>query len=89
MRTTVLGLTVVLANGDILKTGSIEKIAGYNLIKLRMVRRNARKTIYILDYTHPESIMSAVCQFPDLDSAVLTAQEIIQYESQLQERIIK
>ena len=23
--------------------------------------------------------MSAVCQFPDLDSAVLTAQEIIQY----------
>ena len=27
----------------------------------------------------PESIMSAVCQFPDLDSAVLTAQEIIQY----------
>ena len=27
----------------------------------------------------PESIMSAVCQFPDLESAVLTAQEIIQY----------
>ena len=27
----------------------------------------------------PESIMSAVCQFPDLESAVLTSQEIIQY----------
>jgi len=27
----------------------------------------------------PESIMSAVCYFPDLDSAVQTAQEVIQY----------
>ena len=27
----------------------------------------------------PESIMSAVCYFPDLDSAVKTAQEVIQY----------
>ena len=27
----------------------------------------------------PENIMSAVCHFPDLESAVLTAQEIIQY----------
>ena len=27
----------------------------------------------------PESIMSAVCYFPDLDSAVKTSQEVIQY----------
>ena len=27
----------------------------------------------------PESIMSAICQFEDLESAVLTAQQVIQY----------
>ena len=84
MRTSVLGLTVVMANGDIIKTGSRAKktSAGYNLTNLFV---GSEGTLGIITEVHlrlspiPESIMSAVCQFPDLDSAVLTAQEIIQY----------
>ena len=84
MRTSVLGLTVVMANGDIIKTGSRAKktSAGYNLTNLFV---GSEGTLGIITEVHlrlspiPENIMSAVCQFPDLDSAVLTAQEIIQY----------
>ncbi len=84
MRTAVLGLTVVMANGDIIKTGSRAKktSAGYNLTNLFV---GSEGTLGIISEVHlrlspiPESIMSAVCQFPDLDSAVITAQEIIQY----------
>ena len=84
MRTAVLGLTVVMANGDIIKTGSRAKktSAGYNLTNLFV---GSEGTLGIITEVHlklspiPESIMSAVCQFPDLDSAVVTAQEIIQY----------
>ena len=84
MRTAGLGLTVVLANGDIIKTGSRAKktSAGYNLTNLFV---GSEGTLGIITEVHlrlspiPESIMSAVCQFPDLDSAVVTAQEIIQY----------
>ena len=84
MRTVVSGLTVVLANGDIIKTGSRAKktSAGYNLTNLFI---GSEGTLGIITEVQlrlspiPESIMSAVCYFPDLDSAVLTAQEIIQY----------
>ena len=84
MRTTVLGLTVVLANGDIIKTGTRAKktSAGYNLTNLFVGSEGTLGIITEVDLRLspiPESIMSAVCQFPDLDSAVLTAQEIIQY----------
>ena len=84
MKTTVLGLTVVMANGEIINTGTRSKktSAGYNLTNLFV---GSEGTLGIITEVHlrlspiPESIMSAVCQFPDLDSAVLTAQEIIQY----------
>jgi len=84
MRTSVTGLTIVLANGDIIKTGTRTKktSAGYNLTNLFV---GSEGTLGIITEVHlrlspiPENIMSAVCQFPDLESAVLTAQEIIQY----------
>ena len=88
MRTVVSGLTVVLPNGDIVKTGTRTKktSAGYNLTNLFI---GSEGTLGIITEIHlrlspiPENIMSAVCHFPDLESAVLTAQEIIQYGIQI------
>ncbi len=84
MRTVVSGLTIVLANGDIIKTGARTKksSAGYNLTNLFI---GSEGTLGVITEVQvrlspiPESIMSAVCYFPNLDSAVLTSQEIIQY----------
>ena len=84
MRTVVMGLTIILANGDIIKTGTRAKktSAGYNLTNLFV---GSEGTLGIITEVHlklspiPESIMSAICQFKDLESAVLTAKEIIQY----------
>ena len=84
MRTVISGLTVVLPNGDIIKTGSRTKktSAGYNLTNLFI---GSEGTLGIITEVQlrlspiPESIMSAVCQFADLESAVITSQEVIQY----------
>tara|TARA_B100001248_G_scaffold157540_1_gene118649 strand:+ start:37 stop:1407 length:1371 start_codon:yes stop_codon:yes gene_type:complete len=84
MKTVVTGLTVVLASGKIIQTGTRTKksSAGYNLTNLFV---GSEGTLGIVTEIClrlspiPESIMSAVCQFPDLESAVLTSQEIIQY----------
>tara|TARA_B100000035_G_C21002078_1_gene555449 strand:- start:284 stop:1657 length:1374 start_codon:yes stop_codon:yes gene_type:complete len=84
MRTIISGLTVVLPNGDIIKTGARAKksSAGYNLTNLFI---GSEGTLGIITEVQlrlspiPESIMSAVCYFPNLDAAVQTAQEVIQY----------
>tara|TARA_Y100000996_G_scaffold97328_1_gene69818 strand:- start:1094 stop:2467 length:1374 start_codon:yes stop_codon:yes gene_type:complete len=84
MRTVISGLTVVLPNGEIINTGSRAKksSAGYNLTNLFI---GSEGTLGIITEVQlrlspiPESIMSAVCYFPNLDSAVQTAQEVIQY----------
>jgi D-lactate dehydrogenase (cytochrome) len=84
MRTIITGLTVVLASGEIIKTGTRTKktSAGYNLTNLFI---GSEGTLGIITEIHlrlspiPESMMSAVCHFPDIESAVLSAQEIIQY----------
>ena len=84
MKTVITGLTVVLPNGDIINTGSRTKktSAGYNLTNLFI---GSEGTLGIITEIQlrlspiPESIMSAVCHFPSLESAVLTAQQIIQY----------
>ena len=84
MKTVITGLTVVMPTGDIINTGGRTKktSAGYNLTNLFI---GSEGTLGIITEVQlrlspiPESIMSAVCYFPDLDSAVLTSQEIIQY----------
>ncbi len=84
MKTVITGLTVVLPNGDIIKTGSRTKktSAGYNLTNLFI---GSEGTLGIITEIQlrlspiPESIMSAVCHFPSLEEAVLTAQQVVQY----------
>ena len=84
MKTVITGLTVVLPNGDIIKTGSRTKktSAVYNLTNLFI---GSEGTLGIITEIQlrlspiPESIMSAVCHFPSLEKAVQTAQQVIQY----------
>ena len=84
MKTVITGLTVVLPNGDIIKTGSRTKktSAGYNLTNLFI---GSEGTLGIITEIQlrlspiPESIMSAVCHFPSLEKAVQTAQQVIQH----------
>ena len=84
MKTVVSGLTVILPNGEIINTGVRTKktSAGYNLTNLFI---GSEGTLGIISEVHlrlspiPENIMSAVCHFPNLESSVLAAQEIIQY----------
>ena len=84
MKTVITGLTVVLANGDIITTGGRTKktSAGYNLTNLFI---GSEGTLGIITEVQlrlspiPESIMSAVCHFSTLESAVQTAQQVIQY----------
>ena len=84
MKTVITGLTVVLPNGDIIKTGSRTKktSAGYNLTNLFI---GSEGTLGIITEVQlrlspiPESIMSAVCHFPSLEDAVQTAQQVTQY----------
>jgi len=84
MRTVISGLTVVLPNGDIIKTGSRTKktSAGYNLTNLFIGSEGTLGVITEIQLRLspiPESIMSAVCHFKTLEDAVKTAQEVIQY----------
>ena len=84
MKTVITGLTVVLSNGEIIKTGSRTKktSAGYNLTNLFI---GSEGTLGIITEIQlrlspiPESMMSAICHFNTLEDAVQTAQETIQY----------
>ena len=84
MKTVITGLTVVLPNGDIINTGGRTKktSAGYNLTNLFI---GSEGTLGVITEVQlrlspiPESIMSAVCHFPNLEKAVQTAQQVIQY----------
>ena len=82
MRDNVLGLTVVLSDGRIIRTGSRARksAAGYDLTHLFV---GAEGTLGIITeiqlrlHSVPPAITSAVCAFPTLDNAVNTVIQTI------------
>ena len=77
MRENVLGLTVVTADGRIVKTGgrARKSSAGYDLTRLLVGSEGTLGIITEVQlrlYGLPEAISAAVCQFPDLKCAVDT-----------------
>jgi D-lactate dehydrogenase (cytochrome) len=78
MRDNVLGLTVVLPNGDVIRTGgrARKSSAGYNLTGLFVGSEGTLGVITEVTLRLqrvPAAIVSAVCPFPDVDSAVNAA----------------
>jgi len=77
LRENVLGLTAVLPDGKIIKTGgrARKSSAGYDLTRLLV---GSEGTLGIITevtlrlYGIPEAISAAMCSFPDLESAVNT-----------------
>jgi D-lactate dehydrogenase (cytochrome) len=83
MRENVLGMTVVLPDGRILKTGgrARKSAAGYDLTRLMIGSEGTLGIITELTvrlYPVPEAISSAVCAFPTLAAAVRTVIQTIQ-----------
>lgn len=83
MRENVVSLTVVLADGEIIRTGSRARksSAGYDLTRLFV---GSEGTLGIITevtlrlYGVPEATSVAICPFEDLDSAAATVATIIQ-----------
>jgi len=83
MRENVMGLTVVLPDGRIVRTGgrARKSAAGYDLTRLYVGSEGTLGVITEVQlrlYGIPEAITSAVCQFPTLADAVNSVIIIIQ-----------
>ncbi len=83
MRENVLGLTVVMASGEIIKTGgrARKSAAGYDLTKLMIGSEGTLGIITELTlrlFGRPEAMAAAVCNFSTLEGAINTTIETIQ-----------
>ena len=83
MRENVLGLTVVTATGELMRTGTRARksSSGYDLTRLFVGSEGTLGVIVeatLRLHPLPDSIRAAVCHFPTVEQAVQTAANIIQ-----------